>query len=141
MQRRVPDMLGFIAQMFCSWTYSIPVFSTLGYSALSQKWPLLTTSWASLVAQMVKNLPAIQETWVQFLGWEDPLEKGMVGNPLQSPAWRIPRTEKPGRLQSMVSQRVIYDWMTNTFSTTNHDVYIYISHIIYSNIYSYIIFI
>ena len=56
--------------------------------------------WASLVAQMVKNLPATQETWVQSLGWEDPLEKGMAthSNLL---AWRIPRTEEPGGLQSM----------------------------------------
>ena len=49
--------------------------------------------WASLVAQMVKNLPAMQETWIQSLGWEDPLEKGMAthSNLL---AWRIPRTEE-----------------------------------------------
>ena len=45
---------------------------------------------ASLVAQMGKNLPAMQETWVQFLGWEDPLEKEMA---IHSLAWRIPRTE------------------------------------------------
>ena len=51
----------------------------------------------SLVAQMVKNLPAMQETWVQSLGGEDPLEKGMAthSNIL---AWRIPWTEEPGRL-------------------------------------------
>ena len=54
---------------------------------------------ASLVAQTVKNLLAMQETWVQFLGQEDPLEKGM---PTHSSilAWRIPWTEKPGRLYS-----------------------------------------
>ena len=46
-------------------------------------------SWASLVAQMVKNLPAMQETWVQPLGWEDPLEEDM-GTPLSILAWRIP---------------------------------------------------
>ena len=52
---------------------------------------------ASLVAQMVKNLPAMQETWVQSLGQEDPLEKEMA---TQSGifAWRIPRTEEPGGL-------------------------------------------
>ena len=52
-------------------------------------------SWVSLVAQTVKNLPAMQETWVQFLGWEDPLEKGMatqssilsMGNPMDRGAW------------------------------------------------------
>ena len=53
--------------------------------------------WTSLVAQMVKNLPAMQEAWVQFLGREDPLEKGMA---IHSSifAWRIPRTEEPSRL-------------------------------------------
>ena len=59
-----------------------------------------TVFWASLVAQMVKNLPAMQETWVRSLGWEDPLEKRTVT--LSSIlAWRIPWTEEPGRLQSM----------------------------------------
>ena len=60
---------------------------------------------ASLVSQMVKNLPAIQETWVQSLGWEDFLEKGMA---TQSSilAWKIPGTEESGQLQSMGSQRV-----------------------------------
>ena len=61
-----------------------------------------------LVAQMVKNLPAIQETWVQSLSKEDPLEKGMTthSNIL---AWRIPWTEEPGGLQSMGSQTVRHD--------------------------------
>ena len=54
----------------------------------------------ALVAQMVKNLPAIREMWVQFLGWEDPLEKGMATHP-SILAWRIPWTEKLGRLQFM----------------------------------------
>ena len=56
-----------------------------------------------LVAQLVKNLPAVQETWVQFLGWEDPLEKEMA---IHSSilAWRIPWTEEPGGLQSVGSQ-------------------------------------
>ena len=55
---------------------------------------------ASLVAQTVKNLPAIQETQVQSLGWEDPLEKGMATKSTIF-AWRIPWTEEPGKLQSM----------------------------------------
>ena len=65
-------------------------------------------SWSSLVARMVKNLPAIQETQVQSLGREDPLEKEMAthSNIL---AWRIPWTEEPGGLQSMGSQRVGHD--------------------------------
>ena len=60
---------------------------------------------ASLVAQTVKNLPAMQEIWVQSLGWEDPLEKGMAtySSILD---WRIPWTEEPGRLQSLGSQKV-----------------------------------
>ena len=75
---------------------------------------------ASLVAQMVKNPPAIQETWVQSLGQEYPLEKEMAtySNVL---AWRIPWTEEPGRLQSMESQRVRHNWMTNIFTFTVFD--------------------
>ena len=63
---------------------------------------------ASLVAQTVKNLSAMQETRVRSLGQEDPLEKGMV---IHSSilAWRIPWTEEPGRLQSMGSLRVRHD--------------------------------
>ena len=49
---------------------------------------------------MVKNPPAMQETWVPSLGWEDPLEKGMATHS-SALAWRIPWTEEPGRLQSM----------------------------------------
>ena len=63
---------------------------------------------ASLVAQTVKNLPVMQETWVQSLGWEDALEKGMVTHS-SILAWRIPWSEEPGRLQSMGSQRVRHD--------------------------------
>ena len=57
---------------------------------------------------MVKNLPAMQETWVRSLGWEDPLEKGMVTHS-SIIAWKIPWTEEPGRLQFMGSQRVRHD--------------------------------
>ena len=60
---------------------------------------------ASLVAQMVKNLPAMQGTWVRPLAWEDPAEKGMATHS-SILAWRIPKTEEPGELQSMGSQRV-----------------------------------
>ena len=61
-----------------------------------------------MVAQMVKNLPAVQETWVQSLSWEDPLEKGMA-TLSRILAWSIPWTEEPGGLQSMGSQRVRHD--------------------------------
>ena len=64
---------------------------------LIQKYAL---PWASLVAQSVKNLPAMQETWVRSLGWEDPLEKEMA----------------TGGLQTMESQRVGHNWATNTYS-------------------------
>ena len=67
----------------------------------------------SLVVQMVKNLPAMQETWVQSLSQEDPLEKDMATLSIIL-AWRIQWTEKPGRLQTMGSQRVRHDWATNT---------------------------
>ena len=63
---------------------------------------------ASLVVQIVKNLPAVQETQAQFLGWEDPLEKGMATHSCVL-AWRIPWTEEPGGLQPMGSQRVGHD--------------------------------
>ena len=57
---------------------------------------------------MVKRLPAIWETWVRSLGWEDLLEKEMATHS-SIPAWRIPGTEEPGRQQSMGSQRVGHD--------------------------------
>ena len=60
---------------------------------------------ASWVAQLVKKLPAILETWVRFLGWEDPLEKEMATH-RSTLAWKIPWTEEPGGLQSKGLQRV-----------------------------------
>ena len=72
--------------------------------------------WASLVAQMVKNLPAMQEIQVWSLGWDYPLEKGMATHSSVL-AWRIPWPEEPGRVQSLGSQRVRHDWVTNTFSS------------------------
>ena len=63
----------------------------------------LQYSWASLVAQTVKNPPAMRETWVPSVAWEDPLEEGMATHS-SILAWRIPWTEEPGGLQSMGSQ-------------------------------------
>ena len=60
------------------------------------------------MAQTVKNPPAIRETGVQSLGWEDPLEKAMATHS-SILAWRIPWTEEPGRLKSMGLQRVGHD--------------------------------
>ena len=68
----------------------------------------LQYSWASLMAQMVKNPPAMWETWVKSPGWEDPLEEGMATHS-SILAWRIPWTEELGRLQSMRLQRVRHD--------------------------------
>ena len=70
---------------------------------------------ASLVAQMVKNLTTMWETWVPYLSQEDPLEEEMATHP-SILAWRILWTEEPGGLQSTGSQRVGHDWVTNTFT-------------------------
>ena len=67
---------------------------------------------------MVKNLPAMWETWVQSLSQEDPLEKAIVTHSCIL-SWRIPWTEEPGRLQSMGSQRVRHNWATNTHPQRN----------------------
>ena len=64
------------------------------------------------MAQTVKRLPAMQETQVQSLGWEDPLEKEMATHS-STLAWKIPWTEEPGGLQSMGSQRVRHGWATS----------------------------
>ena len=66
---------------------------------------------ASLVAQRIKHLPAMQETWVESLGWEDPLVKEMATHS-SILAWRIPWTEEPGGLQSTGLQRVGHDLET-----------------------------
>ena len=72
----------------------------------------LSSHWVSLVAQMVKHLPAVRETRVWSLGWEDLLEKEMTTHS-SILAWRIPWMEDSGRLQSMESQRVIHNWATS----------------------------
>ena len=103
---------------------SVVPFSCVGtsLSLIGTRWVLFNIkltmcklSWASLVAQMIKNLPAMLETWVQSLGWEDPLEKGTATNS-SILAWRVPWTENSGELQSMGSQRVRHDWTTFTFA-------------------------
>ena len=68
----------------------------------------LQYSWVSLVAQLTKNLPAVQDTQVQSLGWEDPLEKEMATHS-SILAWKISGKKEPGGLQSMGSQRVEHD--------------------------------
>ena len=68
--------------------------------------------WDSLVAETVKSLPAMHETWVRSLCQDDPLEKEMVTHSCVL-AWKIPWAEEPVRLQSMGLQRVKYDWATS----------------------------
>ena len=79
-------------------------------------WHLCPKLWgnirASLVAQTVKCLPTMWETWVRSLGWEDPLEKEMATYS-STLAWKTPWIKEPGRLQSMWSQRVGHDWATS----------------------------
>ena len=75
---------------------------------------VLCLTLCNFMAQMVKNLPAMQETQIQCLGWENPPEKGMITHS-SILACRISWTEEPGRLQSMGSQRVGNDWVTFTF--------------------------
>ena len=92
---------------FLSWWLLLALLLGVKYTLLWQ------ASWEIPVAQTVKNLPAMQETWIWSPGWVNPLEKGMA---IHSSilAWRIPWTEKPGGLQSTGSQRVRHDWATNT---------------------------
>ena len=89
-----------------------PVKSFYQVSELDLTLPFLG---ASLVAQTVKNPPAMLETWVRSLGWEDSLEKEMATHS-SILAWRIPWTEEPGRLQSMGSQRVWCNFHIHFFS-------------------------
>ena len=81
----------------------------------------LQYSWASLVAQMVKKPPAVWETWVRSLGWEDRRRRAWQPTPVFLPG-ESPWTEEPGRLQSMGLQRIIHHWATR--HSTAHRVYI-----------------
>ena len=94
---------------------NIPSYSSWTLKDLSTLF-LYFLEGASLVAQMVRNLPAMQETWVQSLGQEDALEKGMATHS-GILAWRIPWMEEPGRLQSVGLQRVWHDGVTNTLTS------------------------
>ena len=78
---------------------------------------LIGIIWAFLVAQVVKILSAMRETWVRSLGQEDPLEKEMATHSSYL-AWRTPWTEEPGGLQTLESQRVRHDGVTNTLQTS-----------------------
>ena len=84
------------------WVLNSPV-EGLGYP--------LQYSWASLMAQLVKNLPALWESWIPSLGWEERLEEGMATHS-RILTWRIPMDKGACGLQSMVLQRVGHDWAT-----------------------------
>ena len=93
------------------------------------------------MAQTVKNLPAVRETWVRSLGREDPLEKEMATHS-SILAWRIPWTEKSGRLQAMDSQRVRHNWVTDTPNANSNEAnlktartYTVIEHLISKSLY------
>ena len=97
-----------VLAFFLSFLFSCHTFPSLVCSKVR-----LSTG-AFLVAQMVKNLPSRQETQVQSLGWEDPLEEEMATHS-RILAWRIPWTKEPDGLQSMGSQRVRHDWATSLY--------------------------
>ena len=84
------------------------------------------------MVQMLKNLPAMQETQIWSLGWEDALEKEMTIHSSLL-VWRILWTEEPGGLQTMGSRRVGHDWATNTFTlyilqvVANQQIYLHIN--------------
>ena len=80
----------------------------------------IVSLFGTLEAQLVENLPAMQEIWICPLVQEDPLEKGMATHSSVLP-WRIPWTEEPGGLQSKGWQRVGHNWATNTFTFTLWD--------------------
>ena len=90
----------------------LPNFLNKWFQRIKKKKVLNSFGWFRLVAQTVKHLPAMRETQVRFLIWEDPLEKEMAIHS-STLAWRIPWMEDPDRLQSMGSQRVGQDWATS----------------------------
>ena len=99
----------FLQKVFFDSFKLISYSSSIYFLSLTLSQPLL---FSSLVAQMVKCLPAVQKTWVQSLGREDPLEKEIATHS-SILAWKIPWMEEPGRLQSMGSQRVELGWATS----------------------------
>ena len=104
-----------------SWMEEPGRLQSMASQRVGHDWPQKqqhTYMWGFLAAQMVKSLPAMQETWVWSLGQVDPLEKGMATFS-SILTWRIPWTEEPGGLQSMGSQRVWHNWMTNTHTHTH----------------------
>ena len=116
MELRLPLEMSPGREAACRAVFGTWGFSLLGLTGYCRIWipsyglsaQPFYESWTSLVAQMVKHLSMMQETQVQSLGWEDPLEKEMAIHS-STIAWKIPWTEEPGRLQSMGLQRVGHD--------------------------------
>ena len=105
-----PSLHCFMIKSHWGWKWALMWEALAGREIVPPWLPcLLPYGWASLVAQLVKNLPAMQGTWVWSLGWEDPLEKGKATHSCIL-AWRIPWT-----VQSTGSQRLRHDWVTFTF--------------------------
>ena len=122
----VSSVHGILQARILEWV-AMPSFRGLpdpGIEPASLMSPVL--AWASLVAHMVKNLPAMQETRVRSLGGEDPLDKGTATHS-SIHAWRIPWTEEPGGLQPMGSQRVGHDWVTNTHKNRKFITFLIVS--------------
>ena len=94
------------------WIYFTRYVHVFAHRFYALAWHLSRTSSTWLVAQTVKHLPIMQETWVRSLGREVSLEKEMAAHS-SILAWKIPWMEEPGRLQSMGSQRVGHDWATS----------------------------
>ena len=92
--------------------HKLSYFPSVLLRAHSSFLKIIPSTLTSLVAQMVKRLPTIRETWVRPLGWEDPLEKEMATHS-SILAWKIPWMEEPDRLQSMGYQRVGHNWATS----------------------------
>ena len=120
-----------ISQFFVSGDQSIGVSPSASVLPMNiqDQFPLGWTGWIlqykglsrdfsnTTMAQRLKHLPAMWETWVRSLGWEDPLEKEMATHS-RILAWWIPWTEEPGGLQSVGSQRVGHDWATSLHFTS-----------------------
>ena len=120
----------FINLMFKSKCYFCIQFSIKSYfryhivhvSIFQSSEDMCNTNSTSLVAQMVKNLPAMQETWVRSLGWEDALEKEMATHS-SILAWRILWTEEPGGPRPMDSQLYVTKQLTHTHTHTHNAIY------------------
>ena len=112
---KMETVLCFISLILSIERHCVFIFFLMSNTLYHLFHPLWTR--ASLVAQSLKNTPAVQETWVQSLGWENTLRRKWQPTPV-SLAWKSLWTVEPGGLQFMGSQRVRHDWATNTYLLT-----------------------